>query len=233
MRRVAGDASFRLHRRMLKDKWAGLFRVAGEADLVLRCRGAQLLRKEAAMRIVAIRAGEQAFIHSVMHGFGELRLYFTMASVAEHRLCHHQQCSFHFGMMRRVAIDAANIVLQVLRTQEVRVFFTKFMTVEATLTGFFARECAKPDNFRDVPTTLDMCLAWPMTCLASLKLHTAMIEHRFPMRSVIVRFGDVIVAGAACVGACIQRWIGRILDKLLRVLSGLVCLLPGSDLRSC
>ena len=69
MRRVAGDASFCLHRRVLKGKWARLFRVAGEADLVLRSRGTQLLREEAAMRIVAVAAGQQPFVDAVVDWF--------------------------------------------------------------------------------------------------------------------------------------------------------------------
>jgi hypothetical protein len=106
-----------------------------------------------------------------------------------------------------VAIDAANIVLQVLRPQEVRVFFTEFVATQAALARFLARECAKPDDFSDVSATFYVGFSRAVTGLAALILDAAMVEQRLPMRSVIVRFGDVIVAGAACVGACIQRWI--------------------------
>jgi hypothetical protein len=66
MRRVARDAPFRLDWRVLEGKWTGLVRVAVEANDVLRGGGSQLPRQKAAVRVMAIAAFHQTFIHSVM-----------------------------------------------------------------------------------------------------------------------------------------------------------------------
>lgn len=215
MRRVAGDASFCFHGRMFKDKWTRLFRVAGEADLVLRRGGTQLPGQETTMRVVAIRACQQAFIDAMVNRSGELRFYFSVAPVTEHRLGRHQQCAFHCGMMRRVAVNAAYVVLQVLRSQEVRVFFTELMAAQAAFARFLARQRAEPDDLRDIAAALNVRLAGSVTCLAPLILDTTMVKQSLPMRAVIVGFRDLIVAGTARVGACIQRWIGWITGKRL------------------
>ena len=99
---------------MLEDKRPGFIGVASEADLVLSCSSSQLASKESAMRIVAVTAGNQTFVYAMMEWFRELRLHFGVASVAKHRLRHRKERALHFGMMSRVAVDAANIVLQVL-----------------------------------------------------------------------------------------------------------------------
>lgn len=67
--RVASHASFCLNRRMLKRKRTSFVCVAIKAKLVLSSRGAQLMCQEPAMRIVAVAACYQAFIHFVMERF--------------------------------------------------------------------------------------------------------------------------------------------------------------------
>jgi len=55
VREMARLAAFDLHRRMLENERSLLINVAGEADGVLRGRGADLLWSHGAVRIVAIR----------------------------------------------------------------------------------------------------------------------------------------------------------------------------------
>ena len=86
MRLMAGDASLGFYRRVLKNERAGLVSVAIEADLVLRCRRAKLTGKEAAMRVMAITACDQALIDPMVHGFYKIGFNFKMAAVAELRL---------------------------------------------------------------------------------------------------------------------------------------------------
>ena len=58
MGRVAGYAAFGLDGRVLKSEWPGFVSVAIEAELVLRGCGAQLVRQETAVRVMAIAAGQ-------------------------------------------------------------------------------------------------------------------------------------------------------------------------------
>jgi len=114
MRCVANDTSFCLHRSMFEDKRSCLVGMAAEANLILSRSGSKLARQESAMGIMAIAARHKAFIHAMVYGLGELRLDFKMAAVTEHRLGHGQQRTFYFGMMRRMAVNAADVILQVL-----------------------------------------------------------------------------------------------------------------------
>src|SRR5271157_1975657 len=83
MRRVAGHASLGLHRRMFERKRPGLVRVTVVANHVL-CRGrAQLPVQESSVRIVAIAAGDQAFVHAMVKRPGKLWLHFQMTAVAK------------------------------------------------------------------------------------------------------------------------------------------------------
>lgn len=111
MRRVTGDAALGLHGSVFENEWTGFIGMTTEANLILRRGGAQLAREESAVRIVAVRARQQTFIHAMMNRLGKLRPYFKVASVTQHRLGHLQQSSFHFGMMSRVAVDTTDIVL--------------------------------------------------------------------------------------------------------------------------
>jgi len=114
MRCVANDASFGLHRSVFKDERSGFVGVAAKTDLVLGGGRAKLARQESAMWIVTIAARHQAFVHAMVDWFGKLRLDFKMAAVAQHRLGHRQKSAFYFGMMSRVAVNASNVILQVL-----------------------------------------------------------------------------------------------------------------------
>ena len=114
MRCVANDTSFCLHRSMFEDKRSCLVGMAAEANLILSRSGSKLAREEAAVRIMTIAARQQTFVNPMMHRFGKLRLDFHVAAVAQHRLCTCQQRTFYFGMMRRMAVNAADVILQVL-----------------------------------------------------------------------------------------------------------------------
>src|SRR5690242_1378962 len=109
---MASDTPFRLYGRMLEYEWALLIAVAFKADQVFRTRRAQLPGQESAVRVVAIRALHQPFVHPVMKRAGELLFLVEMAGVAElWLLVLHQKLAF-LGVMRAVAVRATDIVLQ-------------------------------------------------------------------------------------------------------------------------
>src|SRR5579871_31911 len=133
MRRVAGYAAFSLDGRVLKSKGPGFVSVAIEAKLILRVGGSQLVRKEPAVRVVAIAARQKPFIHFVVEWFGEIGFDIKMAGVAKLWFLHLQKPGLYFWRMNGMAINAPNIILYVFRTQEVRVLLAKFMTAQAAL----------------------------------------------------------------------------------------------------
>lgn len=127
MRCVTNYTTFRLDRGVLEYKRTSLVGMTGEAHLILSSRGAELPRKESAVRIVAISASNESFVDSMMKRLGELWLDLVVASVAKHGLRDGEEGAFHSGMMRRMTIDTAHIVLEVFRAKKVGVFFAEFV----------------------------------------------------------------------------------------------------------
>jgi len=119
---VAGDTAFGLYGRMLIDKRALFFRVALETNSILRRRGAELALHKPAMRIVAIVALNQPFVYPMMKRPVELLFRFKVTAVTKLRLFLTQQMFGNLRMMRRMALNAANIVLYVGCAGEIVVF---------------------------------------------------------------------------------------------------------------
>ena len=113
VRCMARLATFNFYRLMLEHKWPAFFRVTGEAHRVLRRGGPYLLGLNRAMRIVAVIARNQAFVHPMMEGHRELRFLLGVARIAEFRLFFHQQEIRIFAVVGRMAVQAAHVVLVV------------------------------------------------------------------------------------------------------------------------
>ena len=108
------------------------FRMTLETDGITRSCRPQLPSLEASVRVMTIGALHHAFIHAVMEGTIELLLGFQMATVAKLRqLLFHQELAF-LGVVRRMAVDAADVILQVGRASKITVFFAVGMAVQAT-----------------------------------------------------------------------------------------------------
>jgi hypothetical protein len=63
---MARDAAFSFDWRMFPGEGTGLVRVAVEADLVLCGGGTQLVPHKTTVLVMAIAAGDQAFIHAMV-----------------------------------------------------------------------------------------------------------------------------------------------------------------------
>jgi hypothetical protein len=68
---------------------------------------------------MAVAALDQAFVHSMVIGLCEVGLRGYMTSVAEAGLCPNEEMLWFFSVMRRVAVEAPNIVARVRRRGEV------------------------------------------------------------------------------------------------------------------
>ena len=91
MREVAGFATVDTNRGVLKQEWASLIGVALETRFLIgqglidhaRARGHAPGRRRRSVRIVAIRTGNDAFVHPMLGGHVELRSYRGVTVVAE------------------------------------------------------------------------------------------------------------------------------------------------------
>jgi hypothetical protein len=83
------------------------------------------------MLVVTITAHQQSLIHAMVKRPGKIRLYVKMAAVTELRLRSLEKPPFNLRSMHGVAINAADIILQVFGPHEVAVFFAEFVAIEA------------------------------------------------------------------------------------------------------
>ena len=111
VRGMAGYAPFDLHGFMFVDKGSGLVAVTLEAARILRRSGSQLPVQEPAVWIMAIVALHQPFIHFVMKRPIELLFHFLMTAIAQLRSFFLHQVLILFRMMRRMAVDTADVIL--------------------------------------------------------------------------------------------------------------------------
>src|SRR5215510_1825561 len=101
--------------------------------------------------------------------------------------------------MHGMAIHAANIVLEVLRAQEVAVLFSEFMAAQAALGSLLPRQTGEADDLGRIGR-FGVFLTRPVTGLASLPLRTGMLgQVRLPMRSLVKALALLLMTGLACV----------------------------------
>ena len=174
MGNMTGRASLHLYRLMLKHKRPLLVGMAGEANGVLRRRGAHLLRPNRAMHIVAIRTLHQSLINAMAKRHFELRLLLQMAGVTKLRLRLHQQKLFGLRMVRRMAGNATDIVLRVDRVNGIHVLRAACVTSHATSVDFLGRSILEHEYFRFVAAAGHMVGAGAMAALAALLRRTAL-----------------------------------------------------------
>ena len=113
MNHVAGGATIDLHRCMLVHEGTLLIGVALETNRVLRGGHTDLFGQRRSVDIVAIGALNQPLIDAMVKGHGELGLLLKVAGEAKLGLRLGKQVLGCFGVMRRVAGNAAHVVLVV------------------------------------------------------------------------------------------------------------------------
>lgn len=110
MRHVAGLASLGSHRLMFVDEGPALIDVAVIADLVLGDGRAQLMGPLGAVRVMAIGALDQTFVHAMPKGHRKLWPLLLMAPIAEFGLALNEQELPRFRVVWRMARNAGDIV---------------------------------------------------------------------------------------------------------------------------
>ena len=172
VRRMAGHATLNLYGFVFEYKWPGFVGVTLVTDSVLRGGGSQLSVQESTVRVVAVAAFHQAFIYAVMKWAVELLLGLKVAPIAKLRLRHFHQVFLLFGVVRRMTIYAAHVVLQVRRTRIVAVFFAVGMAPQAAGADIFCGGVLKGKNLSLVASPLDVLFPGAMTRFASVPLRS-------------------------------------------------------------
>lgn len=214
MRHVTRGAALDFDGFMLEDERPGLFRVASEANQVLRTGGAQLPRLESAVLIVAVRALHQAFVNPVMEGPVELLFLVKVAGVAKIRLLGLQQELAFFRVVRIMTVRAAHAILKVSGAREISMLFAILVAVEAARADLRGRSVLERENLRLVSAALDVFLAGAVARFATMPFRAFfLIEQRYVVRRIFVALekpldGHVFVAGFAGFGADVKRGIG-------------------------
>jgi hypothetical protein len=155
---MAGGTTVDLYDRVLEDKGPGLVGVALEADGVARGGSAELARFESAVRIVAIDALYKAFINAMVEGTGECLLHLQVAVVTELGLLLPHQVLRFLGIVRIVAVGAADIVLQVRGAPEVSVLGAVLVTAQAARAVVFRGCVLEREDLGFVPAAFHVFL---------------------------------------------------------------------------
>ncbi len=198
MCQVARPAAIDLYRRVFVDKRPLLIGVAFETDCVLRGGSHHLFGPRGAVRIVAIGALNESFIHSMMERHIELRLLLQMAGIAKLRLGFLQQEFAGFGMVWRVAGDATNAVGRVDGVDGVHLMRTARVAGETAAINFLGRMIFTEDeDFADVPATRDVRGAGAMTIFATVFADAAFLVCLLPVRAFLPALIESFMAGLA------------------------------------
>lgn len=113
VRRVATGAAFCFHGYVFIYKGSLLVGVTLRADRISAGSSSGLPQCGCAMNVVAVAAVDQAFVDAVVICLGEVRFSRGMTAVAELGLGPGQQVLRLFGVVRRMTIDAAYVIVVV------------------------------------------------------------------------------------------------------------------------
>ncbi len=152
--------------------------------------------------IVAIGALHQAFVHAMVKGHGELRFLLEVAGVAKLGLGLDQQELLGLRVVRRMAGNAAHLILVVKGIRGLHMLDRRGMAREAAVVNFFGGVFGENENLGFVAASGHVGSAGTVATFASLVRRTTFgIERRLPMRSFLPTVVNILVAGLADFGA--------------------------------
>lgn len=192
VRCVTTRTALGFHRHMLVHEWSLFFGVAFHADCVASRDRSHLTYGGCAVYVVAIAAEQKAFVDAVMVGSGEISFCRHMAAVAKVRLSFCQEVVRFFGIVRRMAVQAAHVVAGMRRRREVPLLNFAPVTTQATRGRLLRRQCRETDDLGDVAAALHMLRPWPVAGLATVSA----VERRLEVRGKFeMFFVDLFMAG--------------------------------------
>jgi hypothetical protein len=154
------------------------------------------------MDIMAVAALDQAFVHSMVIRLREVGLRGCMTSVAEGGLCPNEEMLRFFGMMRRVAVQAPNIVARVRRPREVPLFMFCTVATQATGIGILFRHRLETNDLAHIAAAFHVRGSGTVTGLTTVSVVQRCLEMRCGFE---VLFVQVFMTGLASVNSDILR----------------------------
>jgi hypothetical protein len=196
MREVTGSAALGLDRRMLIDERASFLGVTLYADRISGDAAVQPLVFVGAVRIVAVAAVYQSFVHSVTEWLRKGRLDVGMTAIAELRLCNFQKSCLTLKGMYAVATHAAHVSFAMGRAGEVGM--RSSVTPQALIIHRFGCCFAEPEDLGYIASRFYMRLAGRVAAFASDPF-AAMHEGEPRMRILSKFLMDICMAGLASI----------------------------------
>lgn len=208
---------------MLKRKRSSLIRVALQAGLFI-CQSLMNerrpgrhppCRRERAVRVMAVRAIHEAFVHAMLERHGKIGAYVRMAAIAERRLLFRKQifrcCGFVHGMARRTRYAVA----RVRRRMNIGAAQRIGMAAQAGVIRLLGRWPWKRNDGRFASVRFHMRRRRPVTPFASRILRLLLTASDAPKMRILVEIRpDVGMARfanrASGIGAWWRcAWLGR------------------------
>lgn len=171
-----------------------------------------MLWPNSSVHVVAVRALDQAFVHTMMKRHFELGLLLQMATVTKLGLRLGQQKLFGLRVMRRMAGDATDVVLRVSRVDSVHVLRPACVATQAAGIDFFRGSVLERVYLGHVAAPRDVIRPGTMAALAALLgWATLFIQCGLPVRGLLPGVVDFLMTGFAGLGAHIFRSVrGRL-----------------------
>lgn len=149
------------------------------------------------MRIVAIRTLNEPLFHMMMKRHIELRFGLLMAAITEFGLRFNKQEVALDCMVRRMATDAAQIVLTVRRAGKVHVVFARTVTLQAALVYLFGQRSLEAENLLRVGI-FGMGSARTVAGLTTVRFESLLrLEYAVPVTCIFKPIEYVFVTGFA------------------------------------
>jgi hypothetical protein len=165
-----------------------------DANRIPGGHGPNLAEGGGAVDVVAVAALDETFVYSVVIRLRKVGLSGDMTSVAEIGLCSNKQVLLFLGVMRRVAVQASNIVARVRRRGKVSLLMIFTVATQAARVGVLRRHRLEANDLGHVPPAFHVCGPGTVTGLAAVTV----VQRRLEVRRVFeVLFVQVFVAGLA------------------------------------
>ena len=120
------------------------------------------------MRVVAIGALDQAFVHAVVKGHAELRLLLKVTAIAKLRRRFYQQELRSLCMMRRMAGDTTDVTLGMQGIDSLHVFGAGRVTAEAAVIDLLGRMLLEDEYLCGIATAGNVICPGAMAAFAPL-----------------------------------------------------------------
>ena len=156
------------------------------------------------MGVVTVGALDEPFFHAMVERHVELRLDLLVAGIAEIRLSFDQKVLIRHSVVRRMAIQAAYVVLAVGRTRKIHVVLARAVAFQATLVDLLGRRGFETENLFGIAGIIHVPSRRSVAAFAPLLGWTAsLVDCGLPVRGFVEIVIDFLVTRLARFRTCV------------------------------